>query len=52
MENIINAVDSDEALARDIGAVARIGAVPSMLKMICEETGMGFAAVTRVTDAT
>ena len=52
MQNIVNAVDSGEALARDIGAVARIGAVPSMLKMICEETGMGFAAVARVTDAT
>ncbi|SPB18202.1 histidine kinase [Caballeronia novacaledonica] len=52
MENIANAVDSSEALARDVGAVARIGAVPSMLQMICEETGMGFAAVARVTDAT
>ena len=52
MENIVNAVDSSEALARDVGAVSRIGAVPSMLQMICDETGMGFAAVARVTDAT
>ena len=44
--------DSREALARDIGAVSRIGAVPSILQMICDETGMGFAAVARVTDAT
>ncbi|MDR5774239.1 GAF domain-containing sensor histidine kinase [Caballeronia sp. LP006] len=44
--------DSREALARDMGAVAGIGAVPSILKMICDETGMGFAAVARVTDST
>lgn len=44
--------ESSEALARDIGAIARINAVPSMLQMICDETGMGFAAVARVTDAT
>lgn len=44
--------DSSEALARDLGAIARIDAVPSMLRMICDETGMGFAAVARVTDTT
>lgn len=42
--------DSQESLARDLGAVARISAVPSILRMICDETGMGFAAVARVTD--
>ncbi|MGF6571603.1 signal transduction histidine kinase [Paraburkholderia sp. GAS333] len=52
MEHIGLSVDSSEALARDIGAIARIGGVPSMLQMICDETGMGFAAVARVTDAT
>ncbi|MFM0480591.1 GAF domain-containing sensor histidine kinase [Paraburkholderia strydomiana] len=51
MSNIPSS-DSSEALARDIGAIARIDAVPSMLRMICDETGMGFAAVARVTDAT
>ncbi|GJH04565.1 sensor histidine kinase KdpD [Paraburkholderia terrae] len=44
--------DSQESLARDIGLVVRIGAVPSILEMICDETGMGFAAVARVTDET
>lgn len=44
--------DSQESLSRDIGVVARIGAVPSILQMICDETGMGFAAVARVTDET
>ncbi|WP_250502279.1 GAF domain-containing sensor histidine kinase [Caballeronia sp. AZ7_KS35] len=52
MENFPNNNESDETLARDIGAVARIGAVPAILHMICEETGMGFAAVARVTDLT
>ncbi len=42
--------DAPELLARDVEAVARIGAVPSILQMICAETGMGFAAVARVTD--
>lgn len=42
--------DSSQSIARDLGLISRIGAVPSMLKMICDETGMGFAAVARVTD--
>ncbi|QSI34433.1 GAF domain-containing protein [Variovorax sp. RKNM96] len=33
-------------------AVGRISAVPSLLKIICQNTGMGFAAVARVTDGT
>lgn len=52
MRNVPNHTDSSESLALDIGAITRIGAVTSMLKMICDETGMGFAAVARVTDAT
>ncbi|MGA7776434.1 MAG: HAMP domain-containing sensor histidine kinase [Paraburkholderia sp.] len=52
MHNLPISIDSQEALARDIGAVSRIGAVPAILRMICDETGMGFAAVARVTDAT
>jgi signal transduction histidine kinase len=52
VQNLQVSTDSQEAIARDIGAVSRIGAVPTILRMICDETGMGFAAVARVTDAT
>ena len=52
MQNPPASPDSREALARDIGMVSAIGAVPSILQMICGETGMGFAAVARVTDET
>jgi signal transduction histidine kinase len=44
--------DSDKDIARDVAAVARIGAVPSMLRVICKNTGLGFAAVARVTEGT
>ena len=37
------------ALQADIAAVQAISAVPSMLDIICRFTGMGFAAVSRVT---
>jgi signal transduction histidine kinase len=47
-----SAADSEEAIARDVAAVGRISAVPSLLKIICQNTGMGFAAVARVTDGT
>jgi signal transduction histidine kinase len=43
-------IDAD--LARDIDAVRRIDAVPSILRLICRNTGMGFAAVARVTEQT
>jgi signal transduction histidine kinase len=39
-----------EALARDIAAVNRIEAVPTLLEVLCDITGMRFAAVARVTD--
>ena len=39
-----------ESVARDIATVARIGAVPSILQMVCTATGMRFAAVARVTE--
>ena len=42
--------DSSESIALDIAAIAAIGAVPSVLKIICQSTGMGFAAVARVTE--
>jgi signal transduction histidine kinase len=44
--------DRNEDIARDVAAVARIGAVPSMLRVICKNTGLGFAAVARVTEGT
>jgi signal transduction histidine kinase len=44
--------DSAEAIARDIAAIRRNNAVPSLLRIICQNTGMGFAAVARVTDGT
>src|ERR1700709_1629765 len=34
----------------DIVAVQRIAAVPRILEVVCRSTGMGFAAVARVTD--
>src|SRR3954467_1326927 len=34
----------------DVAAVARIDAVPTILEVVCRTTGMGFAAVARVTD--
>ena len=37
---------------RDIEAIQRISAVPVMLRLICDQTGMGFAAVARVDDET
>ncbi len=44
--------DSQEAIARDVAAVGRIGAVPALLRVVCQITGMGFAAVARVTEST
>jgi signal transduction histidine kinase len=34
----------------DLDAIARIDAVPSILEVVCRTTGMGFAAVARVTE--
>ena len=39
------------AIEADVAAIASIAAVPQMLEVICRTTGMGFAAVARVTDA-
>jgi signal transduction histidine kinase len=38
------------ALAADVAAVGRIDAVPTILEVVCRTTGMGFAAVARVTE--
>ena len=40
----------DAALTADIASVARIDAVASILEVVCRTTGMGFAAVARVTE--
>lgn len=37
-------------IAGDIAAVSRIDAVPKILEVVCRTTGMGFAAVARVTE--
>ena len=42
--------DLPESIAHDVAAVARISAVPSILRIICDNTGMRFAAVARVTE--
>ena len=34
----------------DIDAISRIPSIPSILNVVCEATGMGFAAVARVTE--
>jgi signal transduction histidine kinase len=39
-----------ESFAEDLEAVARIDAVPKILEVVCRTTGMGFAAVARVTE--
>ncbi|MDP9088010.1 MAG: GAF domain-containing sensor histidine kinase [Pseudomonadota bacterium] len=44
--------DSAEAIARDVSAVNRLTAVPTLLQVLCETTGMRFAAVARVTEST
>ncbi|WP_172124027.1 MULTISPECIES: GAF domain-containing sensor histidine kinase [unclassified Devosia] len=38
------------AFQQDVDAVQRIGAVPTILDVVCRATGMGFAAVARVTE--
>ncbi len=42
--------DNAEEIARDLRAVGRIDAIPALLDVLCECTGMRFAAVARVTD--
>ena len=42
--------DSAEDIAHDVAAVGRIAAVPTLLRVLCDTTGMGFAAVARVSD--
>ncbi|WP_433885117.1 GAF domain-containing sensor histidine kinase [Pseudomonas vranovensis] len=39
------------AVTSDIATISRINAVPAILQVICETTGLRFAAVARVTDS-
>jgi signal transduction histidine kinase len=39
----------DQNLSADVAVVARISAIPSILEVVCQATGMGYAAVARVT---
>jgi signal transduction histidine kinase len=43
--------DLPEEVVRDIYAVSQIEAVPTLLEVLCEITGMRFAAVARVNDS-
>jgi len=42
--------DVSDAFAADVTAIQGIAAVPTILDVVCRATGMGFAAVARVTD--
>ena len=39
-----------DGVARDVAAIARIDVVPTILDVVCRTTGMGFAAIARVTE--
>jgi len=41
---------NNASIQNDIDLIARIDVVPNILEVICASTGMGFAAVARVTD--
>ncbi len=42
--------DSDRSLQDDVALISSIDAVPTILEVCCRTTGMGFAAVARVTE--
>jgi len=42
--------ETTEQIAEDVAAVGRLGIVPTLLQVLCESTGLGFAAVARVSD--
>ena len=43
--------DEADAITRAVEAVSRIDAVPTLLAVVCEATGMRFAAVAHITDS-
>jgi len=44
------AADDSLAFARDLDAIAGMESVPKILEVVCRTTGLGFAAVARVTE--
>jgi signal transduction histidine kinase len=44
--------DAPADIARDIAAIQRMDVLPTLLDVLCDLTGMGFAAVARVTEGT
>ena len=53
MPQAISELSRDSArvdFAEDIGLINRIDAIPTILDVVCQATGMGFAAVARVTE--
>jgi signal transduction histidine kinase len=47
---LIQLVEHNTNIQNDIDLIANIDAVSTILQVVCESTGMGFAAVARVTD--
>ena len=43
-------MDLPQDIAADVADIGRLDAVPAILNLACELTGMGFAAVARVTE--
>lgn len=43
-------IETQDELLKDLEAIRQIPIVPTMLEVICQTTGMGFAAVARVTE--
>lgn len=43
-------MDAPSAAAADVALISKMGAVPTILRLLCETTGLGFAAVARVTE--
>ena len=44
--------DTADEILKDVNTIGRIEAVPMLLRVVSETTGMGFAAVARVTEGT
>jgi signal transduction histidine kinase len=43
-------IEHPDSIARDVAAIANLGTVPKLLEILCNVTGMRFAAVARVSD--
>src|SRR5580704_15557768 len=48
--NSLNMDETPQDIAKAVAAIGRIDAVPTLLAVLCETTGMRFAAVARVTE--